>query len=260
MDTLAVTVVACFSTALVGVAASVSLTPRSHLGLKDSWISFAIGALAGTALLEALPHAWEGLDGAHGALSLLLVGAVCCLALDRVFHCNSGQSSHGGHCYLPDAHAGRSSSAPVRAILAGDFLHSIVDGSLIAAAFGTGPVIGFMATLAILVHEVPRKCATMLVLRRAGRSARRAMMLGALSSLGVVGGGIVASLSLATVREFGPLLLVVAASMMLYVALLQLREVLQSAARARVTARQAVFMFAGAMSVSATHWVVGVTV
>ncbi len=253
-------ILACFATSVGGVVAAGCLTPRGHLGYKDSWISFAIGALAGTALLEALPYAWEDLGSAHGALSLLLVGAVCCLALDRLFRCPATSRVHGAHCYAAHAHGGTPSTTPARMLLAGDFLHSIVDGSLIAAAFGTSPAIGLVATTAILLHEVPRKCATVLVLVHAGRSLRSALLLAALSGLGVIGGGMVASYSLATISHASPLLLAFAASMMLYVALAELLPTLRSADRAWITLRQAAFMVAGAMSVGGTHWVVGAAV
>jgi len=247
---------ACLITAAGALLAAGWITPRKHLGYGDSWISFAIGALAGTALLDALPHAWEDFGTAHGALSLLLLGAVCCLALDRLFHCRPTAHAHGEHCYLASGNGTPASRRPERILLAGDFLHSVVDGSLIAAAFSTSFTLGVIAAGAILIHEIPRKCATVLMLRHSGRSARGALALGALASLGVVAGAVIARLSLGAISEASSLLLVCAASMMLYVAIVELLPILRSGGRTRITLSQAMFMLAGAISVSGTHWVV----
>ncbi len=85
MGAMSASFVAGLFTAVAGVLAAACFTPKRHTGRGDRWISFAIGALAGTALLEILPRAWRDLGSAQSALSLTLLGAVCCFAADRAF-------------------------------------------------------------------------------------------------------------------------------------------------------------------------------
>jgi zinc and cadmium transporter len=253
-------IVACLVTGTAGLLAAGCLTPRRHLGHGDSWISFAIGALAGTALLDTLPCALGHLGTAHGTLALLLLGAACCFTVDRLFHCRSKGRPHGPHCYADDAHGTVSGRHAGRILLAGDFIHSVVDGSLIVAAFGTDPTLGLLASVAILSHEVPRKYAVILVLVHSGWSRSAALALGALSSLGMVVGGIVAWRALELVNEASPVLLLFAATMMLYVAFVKLLPGIRLGDRAPVTFRQAAFMLSGFVCMSAAHWVAEVGV
>lgn len=255
MDAMAASVVASLITALAGVLAAACLTPKRHLGHGDSWISFAIGALAGTALLEILPRAWQDLGSAQSALSLTLLGAVCCFAADRIFRCRRTKHAHGEHCYLTEVQGKTSSrSAPGKILLLGDFFHSVVDGSLIAGAFMMGPPLGILVTGAIVVHEVPRKCATIFMLVHAGRTRRRALLLGALSSLGVLVGAVAAWVSLNSISSVSPLLLFGAATLMLYVAVVELMPILRNGDRAFMTFKRARFMLFGLICVGGTHF------
>jgi zinc and cadmium transporter len=172
--------------------AAAFVTPRRHLGHGDSWISFAIGALAGTALLELVPDAWEAFGAAQGALLLLVLASACCFTLDRLFHCRQAVHPHTASCFL--IAGGHEPPQGKRAwiLLVGDFFHSLVDGLLIAAAFSTGVMFGVLMTGAIILHEIPRKCATTLMFVRFGRSRGRALLLATGSSLGILGGGAVA--------------------------------------------------------------------
>jgi zinc transporter ZupT len=250
--------VASLLTAFAGLLAAACFTPRRHLGRGDSWISFAIGALAGTALVELLPRAWQDLGSAPSALSLTLLGAACCFALDRIFHCrptaHEHGEGHGEHCYLTEAGAKASSgNAPGRILLLGDFFHSVVDGSLIAGAFMTGLPLGVLVVGAIVVHEIPRKCATIFMLIHAGRTRGQALLLGAVSSLGVLGGAVAAWVSLSLMSSANPLLLVGGATLMLYVAVVELMPILRTDGRAFMTFKHACFMLLGLVCVGGTH-------
>lgn len=247
--------IACSITGVAGILAAAVLVPRRHLGHGDSWISFAIGALAGTALLEAVPEAWEHLGAAQGALVLVVLVSACCFALDRVFRCRQVVHAHGERCYAPTGAGEPSRGEPGRILLAGDFCHSVVDGSLIVAAFSAGPFFGVAATAAIIVHEIPRKCATVLMLVHAGHSRGKALVLGTVSSLGVLGGGAAAWTSLSSMHAAAPLLLAGAAAMMIYVVVVELMPILRSGGQTLVTFKQAGFMLLGLVAVGSTHLV-----
>ena len=92
--------VASVLAALAGLLAAAYVTPKRHLGRGDSWISFAIGALAGVALLEILTPAWQDFGSTQSVLALTLLGAASCFALDRVFRCRRTAHAHGESCYL----------------------------------------------------------------------------------------------------------------------------------------------------------------
>lgn len=240
-------------TGLAGVLAAAFLTPSRHIGHGDSWISFAIGALAGTALLEVVPEAWADLGALQGVLVLMALASACCFVIDRVFHCRQAVHAHGGRCYASAGKEKLLRGGSGRILLVGDFLHSVVDGSLIVAAFSTGAIFGTVVTGAIIAHEIPRKCATMLMLVHAGRNRRRALLLGVLSSLGVLGGGVAAWSSLISMHNATPLLLWGAAVMMAYVVIVELLPMMRSGGHSLMTFKQAGFMLLGLIVVSGTH-------
>ena len=256
MDAMTGSFVACLVTGLAGVSAAAFFTPRRHVGHGDSWISFAIGALAGTALLELLPEGWEQPGAAQGVLLAMVLASACCFGLDRIFHCRKTRYVHGEHCYLSAGKQEPSRNRPGQILLVGDFFHSLVDGSLIVAAFSAGGIFGAVVTAAIIAHEIPRKCATVLMLVHSGRSRGRALFLGTLSSLGVLGGGVAAWASLGSMHNATPLLLWGAAAMMIYVVVVEMMPIMRSGGHSLVTFKQAGFMLLGLIVVSGTHLVV----
>lgn len=62
--------------------------------------------------------------------------------------------------------------------LLGDFVHNILDGMLIAAAWlGGGPELGIATTIAVLLHEIPQEFGDFGVLLHAGFSPKKALLL-----------------------------------------------------------------------------------
>ena len=257
MGAMTASFVASIVAALAGLLAAARVTPKRHIGRGDSWIGFAVGALAGTALLEILPRAWQDLGSAQSALSLTLLGAACCFAVDRIFRCRRSTHAHGEQCYRTDVGAKVSSRcASGQILLLGDFLHSVVDGSLIAGAFMMSLPLGVLVTGAIVVHEIPRKCATIFMLVHAGHTRGRALLLGAVSSLGVVGGAVVAWVSLSSISSVSPVLLFGAATIMLYVAVVELLPILGNGDRAFMTLKHARFILLGLICVGGAHFLI----
>ncbi len=159
----------------------------------------------------------------------MLLGAACCFALDRLFHCRPTAHAHGKHCYFTEVGpGGPSRSGPGQILLAGDLFHSVVDGSLIAGAYATSLPLSVLVMVAIVVHEIPRKCAIIFMLVHAGRTRGRALLLGAVSGLGVLGGAVVAWVSLNSISSASPVLLFGAAAIILYVAVVELMPILRT--------------------------------
>ena len=71
-------------------------------------------------------------------------------------------------------------------------MHSLVDGALIVAALAVGVVPGAVATMAVTIHEVPRRIAIVTLLVRAGCRPTLALGLTACAGMGTVLGGMIA--------------------------------------------------------------------
>jgi len=132
-------------------------------------------------------------------------------------------------------------------------IHNAVDGSLIVAAFRADPTLGLAVVVAILIREVPRKSALMLVLVHSVCERGTALGPVALSTPGIVGGGIADGRSLELASEASPVLLVFATAMVLHVAIMELLPAVRPGVRASVTSGRAACMFCGIVRVSASH-------
>ena len=80
----------------------------------------------------------------------------------------------------------------VRRIMTGDALHNIGDGILLAASFVVDSSLGILTALSIFVHELVQETSEFFVLRQAGYSTKKALILNfAISGtilLGALGG------------------------------------------------------------------------
>jgi zinc and cadmium transporter len=188
-------------------------------------VSFATGTLLGAALLALLPHAIEGagVDGAHGIGLALAGGLLAFFVLEKLVlwrHCH-------GHDWEAHAHhdhnrADARDRAAAWLVLAGDGLHNLLDGVLIAAAFMTDFNLGVVTTLAVAAHEIPQEIGDFAVLLNAGFSRAQALWLNLATSLTSVAGGVIAWFALQPVLGALPFVLAVAAASLLYVAVADL--------------------------------------
>ena len=134
-------------------------------------------------------------------------------------------------------------------MLTGDSLHCFADGVLIASAFMADPGLGWLAALAVLMHEVPHHMGDLAVLRETSASRRMALikvsMAGAVTALGGVAGFFLVD----QLHEQLPYFLVVAASSFLYVALADLIPQLQKKLSTRETLAQLFWLGTGLLLV-----------
>ncbi|ABM36798.1 ZIP family metal transporter [Polaromonas naphthalenivorans] len=220
-------------------------------------LSLAAGALLGTAFMHLLPEAFESQASAHDLFATLLVGLVFFFLLDKAELWHHGHEHHGvpGDSPGPDhdhAHHGHSHghghehASGGWAVLAGDSVHAFGDGILIASAFIADMRLGFVAALAVLVHEVPHHMGDLIVLRRQSANNRRIAIVkvslaGAVTALGgVVGYALVDQL-----YGYLPFFLIIAASSFMYVALADLIPQLQKRATLQETAAQIAWLAIG---------------
>ena len=223
-------------------------------------LSLAAGALLGTAFMHLLPEAFESQASAHDLFATLLVGLVFFFLLDKAELWHHGHEHHAvesapepGHEHAHHGHPHGAAhghehehSAGGWAVLAGDSVHAFGDGILIASAFIADMRLGFVAALAVLVHEVPHHMGDLIVLRRQSANNRRIAIVkvslaGAVTALGgVVGYALVDQL-----YAYLPFFLIIAASSFMYVALADLIPQLQKRATLQETAAQIAWLAIG---------------
>ena len=227
-------------------------------------LSLAAGALLGTAFMHLLPEAFESQASAHDLFATLLVGLVFFFLLDKAELWHHGHEHHaaehaGGPLHdhgQPHNHSHPQASGGGWAVLAGDSVHAFGDGILIASAFIADLRLGFVAALAVLIHEVPHHMGDLIVLRRQSANNRRIAIVkvslaGAVTALG----GMVGYALVDQLYGYLPFFLIIASSSFMYVALADLIPQLQKRATLRETAAQIFWLATGIGLVMLVSWV-----
>ena len=216
-------------------------------------LSLAAGALLATAFMHLLPEAFESQWGPQVLFAALLGGLVFFFILDKAELWHHGHEHRGGGVHMHDhvdavVHP-RPQPQPVKsggwAVLAGDSVHAFGDGILIASAFIADLRLGVVASLAVLVHEVPHHMGDLVVLRQSSSNRRAALvkvsMAGAVTALGGIAGFALVDQLFA----YLPFFLVLASSSFIYVALADLIPQLQKRVTSRETAAQIAWLGIG---------------
>lgn len=243
------------------LAASVFLLlpERTRTDLLPHFVSFAIGALLGAALLALLPHALAapGVEDDHVITGTVLLGLFAFFLLEKLViwrHC------HHEVCevHAPDEqhdhdleHARKQAIGTM--VLVGDGLHNLVDGVLIAAAFLTDFHLGVVTALAVASHEIPQEVGDFALLLHSGFTRRKAFFFNVLSSLTTVIGGVVAFYALGEAQQALPYVLAVAASSFLYIAVADLIPGLHKRLELKVTLQQLLLIAAGVTVIYLAH-------
>jgi zinc and cadmium transporter len=226
-------------------------------------LSLAAGALLATAFMHLLPEAFESQAGAKELFATLLVGLVFFFLLDKAELWHHGHEHHGGEHHGPEAaaHAQHDHTGHVHAahshhghhghehgerkaggwaVLAGDSVHAFGDGILIASAFMADLRLGIVASLAVLVHEVPHHMGDLVVLRQTSDNRRAALVKVSLAGAVTALGGVAGYALVDQLYDYLPFFLIMASSSFIYVALADLIPQLQK----RVTPRETVAQIA----------------
>lgn len=186
--------------------AAISLAASFILLWQAGWVkrashyllSLAAGALLGLAFLDLVPESLE-LISVEATAAFVLSGIVASFLLEKLlvwYHC------HDEHC---ERHAVR----PL--VITGDSIHNFIDGIGIGVAVLAGTGVGAMATLAVILHEIPREGSDVAILLSSGMRRRSVFGWTVFASLMTVVGAVVAAWFGGTlVAATGPLLAVVA--------------------------------------------------
>ena len=217
-------------------------------------LSLAAGALLATAFLHLLPEAFESQVSPQQLFATLLVGLVFFFLLDKAELWHHGHEHHGAEHAAQDAssahsHHGHSHGAERMsggwAVLAGDSVHAFGDGILIASAFMADLRLGFVATLAVLVHEVPHHMGDLIVLRQSSNNRRIALVKVSLAGAVTALGGVIGYALVDQLLSYLPFFLIMASSSFIYVALADLIPQLQKRATLPETAAQIAWLGIG---------------
>ena len=244
------------------LAASVFLLlpERIRVDMLPHFVSFAIGALLGAALLALLPHALEapGVEDFHIITGTVLLGLFGFFLLEKLVlwrHCHHNQCEVHAldepHQHDHREHAQRKAIGTM--VLVGDGLHNLVDGILIAAAFLTDIHLGVVTALAVATHEIPQEVGDFALLLHSGFSRARAFVYNILSSLTTVVGGILAYYALRESQQALPYVLAVAASSFIYIAVADLIPGLHKRLEVKVTLQQMLLIAAGVTVIHLAH-------
>ncbi len=209
-------------------------------------LSLAAGALLATAFMHLLPEAFESQISARDLFATLLVGLVFFFLLDKAELWHHGHE-HGGdhghdHAHAHDVHEVKSGGW---AVLAGDSVHAFGDGVLIASAFMADMRLGIVASLAVLVHEVPHHMGDLVVLRQSSSNRRAALTKVSLAGAVTALGGITGYALVDQLYDWLPFFLIMASSSFIYVALADLIPQLQKRVTAVETAAQIAWLAIG---------------
>lgn len=234
-------------------------------------LSLAAGALLATAFMHLLPEAFEGQASPHALFATLLVGVVFFFLLDKAELWHHGHehghheqahdpasaaqaSGHAHHHHQAHEHAHAHATGPGMSggwsLITGDSVHCFGDGILIASAFIADPRLGLVSALAVLAHEVPHHMGDLVVLRRASRNRRLALMKVSLAGAVTALGGLVGFFLVDQLQDLLPYFLIVASSSFIYVALADLIPQLQKRLTARQTLAQVFWLALGIVLVT----------
>lgn len=123
------------------------------------------------------------------------------------------------HPTPPDsAHSVLGSRALVPMTFAGDALHNLVDGMLIAAGFLAGTSIGVLTLIAVALHELPRELGTFGLFVHGGIRPMRAVVYNLLTAVLAMVGAVLTLVAGERIATLSNYLLPIAAGTYLYIA------------------------------------------
>ncbi|MDQ5982987.1 MAG: family metal transporter [Patescibacteria group bacterium] len=127
---------------------------------------FGAGALLAAAFFDLLPEAFE-LGDPRQLLLWTLAGFTAFFLLERTAGWFHHHHEHGGNA---------KASGQRWLIVVGDLMHNAIDGVAIGAAFLANPALGFITTVAVSAHEVPKELGTFAMLLSRGWRDRTVLL------------------------------------------------------------------------------------
>ena len=168
-------IVAGSAISLVGGATLFLPKKRRDLAIMFA-LPFGAGALLAAAFFDLLPESFN-LGEPRSLLLWALVGFISFFLLERT-------ASWFHHHHEHDVVARHGSQN--RMVMIGDFLHNIIDGIAIGSAFLANPATGFVTTLAVSAHEIPKELGTFGILLSRGWKDKKVILMNILTAVGTL--------------------------------------------------------------------------
>ena len=192
------------------LASMVVISLKKHINnIIFSLVSFSAGSLIGGALLHLLPEASNTLQNEE-LFQILLLSFVIFFLIEKVLHWR--------HCHK----AGCKVHSFAYMNLIGDFVHNIIDGLIMSAAFLTNIKLGIITTIAIICHEIPQEIGDFAILIHAGFKTKKAFLINMFISFSILIGAIVGVLISDKISSFTNYLITFAAGGFIYIAAVDL--------------------------------------
>ncbi len=138
-------------------------------------LPFGAGALLAAAFFDLLPESFE-LGDPRSLLMWTLIGFTAFFLLERM-----STWFHHHH-----DHAGTSRQSQNVMVMIGDLMHNMIDGIAIGAAFLVNPASGFITTIAVSAHEIPKELGTFGILLSRGWKDKTVMLANILTAVGTL--------------------------------------------------------------------------
>lgn len=165
---------------IVFVSSTLFLAHKKTVRLLTNYATpFAAGALLAAAFLDFL-H--EGVEHYEPLMVLLaaLVGFIFFFLLEGWLH----WFHHHSREPFETTHTHEKKAEPITVLVtSGNWLHNFIDGAAIAGAFLISPGAGFITTLAVALHEIPREMADSGYLLKRGMKRSYVIMVHGLAIL-----------------------------------------------------------------------------
>ena len=216
--TVLYTIISVIIVSLVSLIGILTLSMREKTldKLLIVMVSVSAGTLLGGAFLHLLPEAVEEAGGFSVQISLLvLLGVLLFFILEKFIH-HKHEHSHG--VQLAHRHKDHHPKhiAPIN--IAGDALHNLLDGLVIAGSYLVSIPAGIATTVAVIFHEVPQEIADFGVLVYSGMSRKKALLYNFLTAAVAIIGAIIGLLLGSRVELFVSIILPIAAGGFIYIA------------------------------------------
>lgn len=205
------------------------------------FISLAVGALLGDALIHLIPEALEASTNTTTTSILIIMGILFFFALEKFLHWHH----HGEDQEEPSIH-------PVgKLVLVSDGVHNFLDGIIIAASFLVSIPVGLATTIAVILHEIPQEVGDFAVLLHSGYTKKDALKLNFLSALFAIAGAVVMFTLGKTAEISSTWFLPIAAGGFIYIAVADLIPELHKTKEAKYSLLQIVAILLGVFAMVA---------
>jgi zinc and cadmium transporter len=204
------------------------------------FISIAVGALLGDALIHLIPEAFSISTNSTLTSILIIAGILFFFILEKFLHWHHHGEDKEDHVIHPVG----------KLVLFSDGIHNFIDGIIIGASFLVSIPVGIATTLAVILHEIPQEIGDFAVLLHAGYTKSRALWLNFLSALTAILGAVLV-LTINGITEISStFFLPIAAGGFIYIAVADLIPELHKTKYAKHSLLQIVGVFIGILAMA----------